>query len=161
MTERTGASPALWAGQSLLGRPSSNELRPPPVAMETASWLGRRWLPPSLTALPPAVHVLPTPDLGTAGLGVSRTRACVTQASPGVPRPHSASLPCSAWMTHTSRLSLYMTQAPEEGTLGPPSGHPGVLETSSEGLQLRRQEAGPASPFVGHCESHRGRFPHP
>lgn len=26
-----------------------------------------------------------------------------------------------------ARLSLYMTQAPEEGTLGPPSGHPGVL----------------------------------
>lgn len=57
------------------------------------SFLAQQALASSRTALPPADHVLPTPDLRTAGLGVRKARACVTQASPGVPRPHSASLP--------------------------------------------------------------------
>lgn len=104
--------------------------------------------------------MLSTPDLCTAGLGVSRARACVTQASPGVFRPHSASLPCSAWVTHDSRLSQCVTHVPGERTLGPPlrasRTRNQVLETLSEGLPLRRLEAGRASPFVGHCESHWG-----
>lgn len=90
--ERTGPSPARWAGQSLLGRPSSCEPKHPPRCHGN-SFLAQQALASSRTALPPADHVLPTPDLGTAGLGVRKARACVTQASPGVPRPHSASLP--------------------------------------------------------------------
>lgn len=113
--------------------------------METASWISPA-LASSRSALPPSDHVLPAPDLSTAGLGVSRARACVTQTSPGVPRPHSASLPLLCIGDSCLAAFPMHDSGPWGGDFGTPPPRKTsrtrnqILKTSSEGLPLRRQE---------------------